>query len=88
MQIATPKGYSLSPDIHRLVNNHDLVHFTHKPEDALDGAHVIITDTWVSMGMESEKAKRLHDFAGYRVLFSFETESDPFFLTSNNLSNS
>jgi ornithine carbamoyltransferase len=28
---------------------------------------VIVTDTWVSMGQEEEKAKRLKDFAGFGV---------------------
>jgi ornithine carbamoyltransferase len=30
-------------------------------------ADVIVTDTWVSMGQEEEKARRLRDFSGYRV---------------------
>ena len=30
-------------------------------------ADCIYTDTWVSMGQEAEKARRLKDFAGYRV---------------------
>jgi ornithine carbamoyltransferase len=38
-----------------------------KPEDAVMGAHVIATDTWVSMGMEHEKAARLETFANYTV---------------------
>ncbi len=37
------------------------------PEDAVGGAHVIVTDTWVSMGMEHEKAARLKTFANYTV---------------------
>ncbi|RDU60218.1 ornithine carbamoyltransferase [Helicobacter sp. MIT 14-3879] len=31
------------------------------------GAHVITTDTWVSMGQEAEKKQRMHDFKEYRV---------------------
>lgn len=37
------------------------------PIVAVTGADVVVTDTWVSMGKEEEKAKRLVDFAQYRV---------------------
>ncbi len=35
--------------------------------DAVDGADVVVTDTWASMGQEEEHKKRLKDFAGYQV---------------------
>jgi ornithine carbamoyltransferase len=35
--------------------------------EAVAGADVVVTDTWVSMGKESEKAQRLVDLAQYRV---------------------
>ncbi|WP_311479057.1 ornithine carbamoyltransferase [uncultured Gulosibacter sp.] len=31
------------------------------------GADIVVTDTWVSMGFEAEKQRRLEAFAGYRV---------------------
>lgn len=37
------------------------------PSEAVAGADVVVTDTWVSMGKEDEKAKRLVDLARYRV---------------------
>lgn len=37
------------------------------PEQAVAGADVIFTDTWVSMGAEAEEAARRQAFAGYRV---------------------
>ncbi len=37
------------------------------PIAAVHGAHVVATDTWVSMGMESEKEQRIKTFAGYTV---------------------
>jgi ornithine carbamoyltransferase len=35
--------------------------------EALVDADVVVTDTWISMGQESEKEKRVADFAGYGV---------------------
>lgn len=37
------------------------------PEEAVSGADVVITDTWVSMGKEDEKAERIRIFTPYQV---------------------
>jgi ornithine carbamoyltransferase len=37
------------------------------PREATTGADVVVTDTWVSMGVEAEKAERVAAFAGYSV---------------------
>jgi ornithine carbamoyltransferase len=37
------------------------------PVAAVSGADVVVTDTWVSMGKESEKAERIETFGAYRV---------------------
>ncbi|MFM5904240.1 MAG: ornithine carbamoyltransferase [Microbacteriaceae bacterium] len=37
------------------------------PSDAIASADVVTTDTWVSMGQESEKAKRIAEFAGFTI---------------------
>jgi ornithine carbamoyltransferase len=33
----------------------------------IDGCDVVTTDTWVSMGQEDEKEKRIKDFDGFMV---------------------
>ncbi|THG31217.1 ornithine carbamoyltransferase [Glaciibacter flavus] len=43
------------------------VRIGHDPAAAATGADVLVTDTWVSMGQESEKAARVEAFAGYEV---------------------
>ena len=35
--------------------------------EAAKGSDVLVTDTWVSMGQEEEKKKRLKDFHGYQI---------------------
>ena len=43
------------------------VEITDQVQDASKGFDIIATDTWVSMGDESQKEQRLKDFAGYTV---------------------
>ena len=38
-----------------------------RPEEAVAGADVVSTDTWVSMGQEDEAGERHHDFDGFTV---------------------
>ncbi len=38
-----------------------------RPAEAVEGAHAVHTDTWVSMGQEAEKQERLQQFEGYMV---------------------
>ncbi|HZT14513.1 MAG TPA: ornithine carbamoyltransferase [Gaiellaceae bacterium] len=37
------------------------------PREAVRGADVVVTDTWVSMGQEHERARRLRDLDPYRL---------------------
>jgi ornithine carbamoyltransferase len=68
--LASPAGYELpQADIDRIMSEMpslDLV-TVHDPREAVREADVIVTDTWVSMGQEAEKARRVKDFAGFAV---------------------
>ncbi|HZL08235.1 MAG TPA: ornithine carbamoyltransferase [Candidatus Dormibacteraeota bacterium] len=64
ISIGAPKGYELSPAIGRKVDG--LSQFN-DPESAVKGAHVVIADTWVSMGKEADRAKRLNDLSPFQV---------------------
>ncbi len=68
-QIATPKGYALDEEANREPNTirPGTVHSTTVPAEAVKNADVVYTDTWVSMGQESEKEKRIADFQGFQV---------------------
>src|SRR4029079_569757 len=37
------------------------------PREAVAGADVVVTDTWISMGQEAERERRLRDLEPYRV---------------------
>ena len=37
------------------------------PREAVEGADVVVTDTWISMGQEHERARRLEDLEPYRL---------------------
>jgi ornithine carbamoyltransferase len=47
------------------------------PREAVAGAHVLVTDTWTSMGREQDSAKRLRDLDGYRLTESLVELADP-----------
>ena len=47
------------------------------PAAAVDGADAVITDTWVSMGQESEKAERIETFGAYRVTPELMAQAKP-----------
>ena len=65
LNIACPEGYEPNAD---LVNaNSDRVNLMRSPEEAVAGAHLVVTDTWASMGQEEEKQQREQSFAGFQV---------------------
>jgi len=47
------------------------------PNEAVAGADVVVTDTWVSMGKEEEKAHRVATFGGYQVTPELMTLAKP-----------
>lgn len=68
--LASPAGYELpAADMDRIMSQVPSMEFqtTNSPADAVKEADVIYTDTWISMGQEKEKQRRLNDFAGYIV---------------------
>jgi len=72
IRIATPKGYEVRDDILKEAQGYanesgaKLI-ISNSPKDAVKGATVVTTDTWVSMGQEDEKEQRMKDFSGYMI---------------------
>jgi len=67
--IASPTGYELDVETIERANQVSAgsVEQTNDPAAAVSGADIIYTDTWVSMGQEDEKQKRVRDFADFQV---------------------
>jgi len=47
------------------------------PKTAVEGADVVYTDVWASMGQEDEHEKRRRDFAGYQVTAELLAQAKP-----------
>ena len=77
---ATPEGYEPNAEV---VTNAKAdaaatgatVTITHNPNEAVEGADVIVTDTWASMGQEAEHDARTAVFRPYQVNWELVAES-------------
>lgn len=72
LRIATPKGYEVDEEILKdalefAKQSGAVIKVGNDPKEAVKGASVVTTDTWISMGQEDQKEKRVKDFAGYIV---------------------
>ncbi|MCY4575058.1 MAG: ornithine carbamoyltransferase [Chloroflexi bacterium] len=81
-RIASPAGYELPGDIvaqaTRLAGQAGHApQLLLKPENAVDGADVVYTDVWASMGQETEREQRTRDFRGYQVSPNLMELADP-----------
>lgn len=80
VSIATPAGFD--PSAQALSRAREIAAFqggaievTDSPSAAVQGANVVVTDTWISMGMEEEAEKRKQAFAGFTVDESLMAEA-------------
>lgn len=72
LSIAIPQNYSINGEILEFAKTKAQksgakLDFSNDKFHALKDAQVVITDTWVSMGQESEKEQRLKDFDGFII---------------------
>lgn len=81
-RFACPRGYRIPDDIERLgrqicvISAHQIAAFE-SPEDAVDGADVVYTDVWTSMGQEAQTEQRRQDFAGFQLTPELLTRALP-----------
>ncbi len=87
ISVATPVGYECDALVTERAKETakqtgSCVVITNDPSEAMQNADVVITDTWVSMGQESEKQERIKIFKDYTVteqLFS-KAKDDAIFM--------
>jgi ornithine carbamoyltransferase len=80
--IATPPNYQPCAEIAQKANelaqkSGSKIWFTDDPIEAVEGADVLYTDVWVSMGQDTERAQRLMDFEGFQINDELLSEAKP-----------
>ena len=82
VRVAGPDGHLPRPDVvadaERIAaETGGSVTVTTSPQKAVEGAHVLATDTWVSMGQEQQTAQRERLFGDYIIDASALRSADP-----------
>jgi ornithine carbamoyltransferase len=67
LTLACPEGYDPDSDILRRAQSSANVKVVRDPANAVEGADVVNTDVWASMGQEEEQAAREKAFKGFKV---------------------
>lgn len=65
--VATPKGYEPDKAITAEAMKTGMLTLTNDLEEAVEGADVVYTDTWVSLGQEKEAEQRMQAFKSYQL---------------------
>jgi len=67
LRLACPEGYEPDHDVFERASKATKILITEEPEEAVEGADVVNTDVWASMGQEEEAEARRQAFKGYCV---------------------
>ena len=77
LRLACPEGFEPNIAKYEAAKKKGCVMVTEVPEEAVEGAHVINTDVWASMGQEGEAEARRNAFKGYTVDAELMRLADP-----------
>lgn len=75
LRIATPLGFE--PNGALCAQYADRLTLLHDPATAVQGADLVTTDTWISMGQEQDKQQRAQQFAPYQVTAELMAQAKP-----------
>ncbi len=67
LRLACPQGYDPDAKLLERARSVAKVRVVRDPREAVEGAHVVNTDVWASMGQEEEQETRAKAFKGYIV---------------------
>lgn len=67
LTLACPEGYDPDATILARAQTSAMVRVVRDPAEAVDGADVVTTDVWASMGQEEEQERRARAFSGFTV---------------------
>jgi len=73
--VACPDGYQ--PASQLVSENSDRVRIVHDPVDAVQGADLLVTDVWASMGQEAEQQARSAAMAPYQLNRALLSQAAP-----------
>jgi len=77
LRLACPEGFEPSRAKYEAAQKNGCVMVTEVPEEAVEGAHVVNTDVWASMGQETEAEARRNAFKGFTVDSELMKLADP-----------
>lgn len=75
LRVACPEGFDPSAEL--MTKAGDRVQIVRDPRRAVQGAHLVSTDVWTSMGQEDERKRRMALFSPYQVTRALLDLADP-----------
>ena len=80
VRIACPKGYEPNDLVinkaKKIYKNKNLLKITNDPITAVEGANVLYTDVWSSMGEERQKKEKDKNFSGFTITSNLVSNAD------------
>ena len=73
--VTCPEGFEPRADL--LEREKQRVQLERNPQVAVEGAHLVVTDVWASMGQEEEQSRREKAFRNYQVDTALMDRADP-----------